>query len=551
MLNNLARLYKSNWSYSFYFAAFTCLVNYLQDHRWFTTSFYVIDPWIYWGAGNNLPLSYQSDFSSTYYLERYTINFQQILAQLIAGPYWSQLMIAFCSVFLITYLMLNILDILNFRNAALPVLIIFFMNRKFIGMLSMSYNQATSLFLYFLGIYLLIKFLKTYDNKYIFYFGLAMGLIANSYVPHFIVGYVMAILVMLEAMKLKNAVRILFGSSVGFIFAQLVLQTIHYLTAKDYQIVLLKHLKFGANLISNENPWGGNGFVWFWSKAIFSPQALFWNALIIFALLLLLVAKISSNENLRIVGITGFGTLAGMAVFSIGRSNFVGYSWFACVLYYILFPTLIWFFHDKSKRFSAIAISVFLIFHFLLLNKTNGIIQDLAVNENLGVIVILFLILSLINYFLQNIQILRFTTMIAIIFLVLFMQGRFFVSSEGGMESEFDARNIYYKLNDERSALKSIGSIENRRVWITPLEQIPLQSSMLYMYSLISTDPKRHNCSQVNWMRSYKSVLVLTNSDRGKESFVDLTFLKPCGLDFFDWQNQTINGVRYSYLNIN
>ena len=75
--------------------------------NWFTPNENAIDPWIYWGAGNNPELSYSNDFAQTYYLQRYAVIFPQILFQSFLGPYFGTLGVAIFWSWLIFYFIWN------------------------------------------------------------------------------------------------------------------------------------------------------------------------------------------------------------------------------------------------------------------------------------------------------------------------------------------------------------------------------------------------------------------------------------------------------------
>jgi hypothetical protein len=90
---DLKRFYKSYFREYFiplvillYVAIYTIL-----EPNWFTNSKGYIDAWIYWGAGDNPQLSYQNDFASTYYLQRYVVILPKIFFFYIFGSFWGQL----------------------------------------------------------------------------------------------------------------------------------------------------------------------------------------------------------------------------------------------------------------------------------------------------------------------------------------------------------------------------------------------------------------------------------------------------------------------------
>lgn len=551
MLKRLKYRYLEDAFHCTFATSVLLITHYIKNPNWFTTSYYTIDPWIYWGSGNNLPLSYQADFSQTYYLERYTITFQQIIAQFLFGPYWSQLLLVGFSIFVISFLGLQILRLHGQEKIALPIFLVFFLNFKVLGMLAMSYNQSTSLILYFSGVYALMKYLKTFDSKYICIFGFLMGLLANAYLPHFIVGYVMATFVLIQFTNLKTTLFLITRSFPYFIFAQFIIQTLHYIVARDYQIVFLKHLRFGISNIASRNPWGGEGFTWFWSKGIFSPQSFFWSSLIFMTVLLTVYTYISKTQNLWAIYSTATGTLIGLSFFSFGHSNIIGYSWMACVLYFTMFPVLIWIFQSKSRILNITLAGTVIAIHFFFSKDYSGIVSRLVSAKTFRpmVIIVLVLFLLLLAFFSNNILIKSIP--VSAYILILVMQSAYFISSEGGMEREFNAKRIYERLDSERHGLEKLRSSEARRVWITPLESIPLQSSMLYLYSLVSSDPTKENCSQVNWMKSSKSLLVITDSSYYKTNLAEKNFLKPCGLNLDDWGTTTFDNINFSYLRIN
>lgn len=551
-MHKICRLYsRSAPLAAIVFSLFIGLASFLRNSQWFTTSAETIDPWIYWGAGNNLPLSYQADFSKTYYLERYVLTFSQTVSQFIFGPYWSQLFLSILYIAIISYTFIVILNLYGFNKLSLPLILVFFSNEKFLGMLAMSYNQGASLSLLALGALFLVKYAREGDRKFTFYYGVTMALLANTYLPHALVGYVVAIAFLAGKMAFRKFVSWMEYSLVGFVWTQFIIQTIHYLISREYQVVLLKHLRFGFNNLTNENPWGGEGFIWFWSQGIFSQLGFFWVAEVIFGFILIFAINKERHISLDPILRLGIGVIIGMCAFTFGHSNIIGYSWFSCVLFYILFPTLVFTFNNWNIKYVwafALMVLAKYLFSFSIVDKLLNLVLQGKTLKNLLIAISLIILFSAIFLLRTGFKL---VASIIILVLVVTIQSSIFVASEGGISRNLDAKKIYSETSDQRSALKAVNIATGRRVWITPFESTPVQSSMLYMYSLISTDRFKADCNQVNWMRTNHSVIVITNSNHSKEKSVSNVLLKPCGIDASSWTRSTFSRIPTSYLLIN
>jgi len=537
---------------AFILTIFTVTSHYLQNPNWFTTSDQTIDPWIYWGAGNNLPLSYQSDFSRTYYLQRYTITIPQTIFQFLFGPYWSQLALVSTHIFALSFIILQTLKMLNLNNLSIPTVLIFLSNHKFLGFLAMSYSQAMSLTLFCFIIFLLLKYIQNVKNTTAIISGFFIGLLSNAYLPHFVIAYVVAFVLIWRIGSTKIFINWFKLSIIGFIIAQIIIQIINFFVAKEhFQIVIFKHLYYGFNLSSKQNPWGGDGFFWFWSKGVFAPASFYWSFFILIAVFLIFsnwLFKNISDFNIYVLNLTAIGTFLGMFLFSFGKTNIVGYSWFSCLFYWILIPCVIYILRIVPIFVVWIITCLYMLIHFYGSGLMAIQIVDTIDSQILPFMVIVIIVLGLITiyFFKPKFRLLYNFAVFSII--IILIQSSFFIFSEGGIPEKVNAKSVYESTNSARSGLNFLLKKYDRRIWLTPLESMPLQSSMLYMYSLVSTDSGKENCEQVNWMNSSKSLLVVTDSNLEKEKIVEDTFLIPCGVVPRKWKHLILGDLKFSYL---
>jgi hypothetical protein len=109
---------------------------------WFTNYRFVIDPWIYWGVGDNPALSYSNEFGKTYYLQRYVVLLPQIVFNNIFGPYYSQLAV---SIFWLSVLAIAIKKIVQQNSVYIFIITMVFLDRSILGMYGSSYTQGPSI----------------------------------------------------------------------------------------------------------------------------------------------------------------------------------------------------------------------------------------------------------------------------------------------------------------------------------------------------------------------------------------------------------------------
>jgi hypothetical protein len=123
---------------------------------WFINPEFHIDPWIYWGTGENLQYA-AKHFGSTYYFRRWTLTLPNYLFQQLFDPYLAQsllrglLFIGICSLGAVF-----IWSVTKNRLAIVFYLIFISSTEYIIRSIGTSYNQGTGILL-FLGILILAR----------------------------------------------------------------------------------------------------------------------------------------------------------------------------------------------------------------------------------------------------------------------------------------------------------------------------------------------------------------------------------------------------------
>ncbi len=522
--------------------------------NWFTNDNAVIDPWIYWGVGDNPTLSYANEFGRTYYLQRYVVLVPQIVFNFLLGPYYSQFAV---SVFWLSILAIAIKKIVGGNSIYVFIITVTFLDRSLLGMYGSSYTQGPSISLMILTAGFISSAIKKYEltgyieNKALVISGITASLLMNCSLfvsilflfPMFLTLTIYLLIVRRARLLLKIVSFFFFG----FILTQLLLGAFYYLITQDRVPFLIRQIHLGIQLSTGANSWGGDNGLEALITKLQTSISIHW----LLGPILLLSIFIFKGTFLTTKNFTGDRRLmffAGLAisVFFItlhaSYTNPIGYSWTALIT---LFPfyIAIWFIIDELFRarskyfvFWSIFFSQVAFILLLSLNKDISRLIDLKLLSSSNIL-ILFSV-GLVLFFTMNIllksesnKFFLASVLVVHIVLVTFVMRLDFLNYAGDIGGGGpNAKRNYYELSSQRDALSDIrdrnGTIY--RIWLTPDDNIQLVASQMYSYSLISLQPGKADCSQVKWASSSQSLLV-TFAVGSSLSVLDNVYLKPCG----------------------
>jgi hypothetical protein len=99
-----------------------------------------------------------------------------------------------------------------------------------------------------------------------------------------------------------------------------------------------------------------------------------------------------------------------------------------------------------------------------------------------------------------------------------------------------EARSDYTNLTQQRTLVLDISkSIRHTpRSWFIPDSGVPLVSSQLFLYSMISDVPGKANCAQVDWAGNYNSLLYSFGYQDLDRFDVTKLYLAECGYEAID-----------------
>jgi hypothetical protein len=528
------------------------LALFIVNPLWFTNSKNSIDPWIYWGAGDEPRLSYQNDFARTYYLQRYVVILPKILLFEVFGSFWGQLAVAIFWMVISAYFMFQLVSKILSQPISYSLIFLFFTDSVLIGNFGNSYTMAPTIAFYFMISFYVVKILagldKQKENRASLLLGAAVACQLNAYMTHGLI-----CLFVLCCFSIKNRKRIsrivVKLTLLGVLVTTFIFQVTYSLISKDPFPFFLKQFLYGMNLATTENPWGSRGFFDFWASVFGNSLTYYWLAIFALGFTLIFLRKSDTSINGTSKELNNFASLLFFAFFlqTLFYTNIFGYSWVACGLYPIKFIVMIALvkiirsfvseqllviglvsaavyslflvkYSDKFRNANLVSNSFTLILLLLagiLITQQMSRFLGLRVSKLVEVLVSISLILNLV--FLQNLPLFR----------------QYAVS----FETSFDeARREYQLISERRKIILEISeSINHRsRSWLTPGSTVPLISSQLYMYSLISTSNQKSNCAQVNWAANYKSLLFSFDAIPIDKTQLNKLYLNECGYQGVD-----------------
>jgi hypothetical protein len=545
--------------------------------NWFTTNENTIDPWIYWGAGDSPKLSYSNDFAQTYYLQRYAVIFPQIVFQSFLGPYFGTLGVAVFWSLLIFCFIWKLCKLIGNWQLGVFVFLVFISDRMLLGVIGMSYTMASSIalglgFIYF-ALQIVLQQKNTTKNSFTrksFIAGIYLGLLANAYLTHALILSLAALMTFVYSKPhWRQFKQLLTWCTSGFFIISLFFQLIYRVISDDNRLMILNQLGLGLGVATKLNPWGGGGFFDFWTRAIFDPVVFYWIAIV----LMFILSFFFSLNHLKAPNRTVVSSLSAFAIAIIFvyflqtffYANPIGYSWAASSLYLVEVISLIIIGISIQQYWEKQPIQLigFFVFVFVLANSRLSISAEVVLKYSTGIflclvfLLILFLIIKNAVSFDSDILLALRLILFGTVFLVycLLRNSDTYGASEGGMQDS-NPKKYYEKVSNQRKILLELSNSgpAKVRIWLTPSNDVPVVSSQLYSYSLISRTQFKPDCDQVSWANGSKSIVVSFNESEDLEDIAN-SYIRPCGSELLtlkvssELQNKlNSQGVTVGYL---
>jgi hypothetical protein len=220
-------------------------------------------------------------------------------------------------------------------------------------------------------------------------------------------------------------------------------------------------------------------------------------------------------------------------------ANPIGYSWAASSLYLVEVISLIIIGISIQQYWEKPSIQLigFFVFVFVLANSRLSISAEVVLKYSTGVflclvfLLILFFIIKNAVSFDSDILLALRLILFGTVFLVycLLRNSDTYGGSEGGMQDS-NPKKYYEKVSNQRKILLELSNSgpAKVRIWLTPSNDVPVVSSQLYAYSLISRTQFKADCDQVSWANGSKSIVVSFNESEDLEDIAN-SYIRPCG----------------------
>ena len=531
--------------------AFYFLVSTMIDPLWFTNSKGYIDAWIYWGAGDNPSLSYQNDFARTYYLQRYVVVIPKMFAFALFGSFWGQLVVGLFWLSIAFYYLYKISKKHIGRWPAFLLVLIFMSDPVLLGAFGSSYTMGPTIALYCMYFFHIIEIspdkLKDQNVRSVIFAAIAVACLSNAYLSHGLITSGISFLYLFYTKALSRR-----EFSKYFLFTVVLIsagfQLIYFFISGDWIPFVLKQLYFGSSLATSQNPYGSNGFLDFWSNILSSQLNYYWLAIVVsYIFLTFYLFTRGLFKFLKVIYLTSISLLFAYLAQTLLYTNIFGYIWSACGLYILKFFTLLFLVLILKSILSERVIVSFLsvvILLVLLIDGFPGLIASPRFIVAGFLIIATLLILLLGSVFVEsftNRDTKELFTIGVVSCLILglptFSHAQDFRQYAVPFEGSFrEANSEYAKLTQQRSlVLKISKSIQpTPRSWFTPDSGVPLVSSQLFLYSMISDVPEKANCSQVDWAQNYSSLIYSFGPKDLSSTDVTKLYLAECGYKAID-----------------
>jgi len=528
----------------------------ILNPNWFTTTTNAIDPWIYWGAGDNPSLSFANNFGQTYYLQRYVVIAPQIVFNSIFGPYFSQLFVALFWLCLI----LTSLSILlrNQKNFILVGSLLIF-DRTFMGMIGYSYTQSASITFILGSIAISVQALrKVFRSGSSFkslrmdflVLGILLGLLSNAYLFLFMLFapalFLTLVYFIYKMMGAHQVLRYFLITLLGLSLSLSLLQILYFFVTGAKTPYLLAQMSLGKTLTTEKNPWGGSGGLQGLTEKILDVRFLHWWIGLIF-LAIMLALGVWRKSVIHLKSEEGFFLVLGLSVSLIfflshfSFTNAIGYSWSALIM---LVPQILGlhlllnFFFESTLGYNINNLFLALVFFVWIIFFS----QNLAARyfssylHAISLFYILFLgfttLLIVFHAFssMHLIQVMSLVLMFSLIIGVNLIGRSVFLNFAELTGTGMNASTIYSNVSAQRDILNKLrlANDERYRIWLTPDNSTELLSAQLYGYSLVSTSPGTPDCNQVEWMASSPAVVATFNPNQDL-AYISELYLTPCG----------------------
>jgi hypothetical protein len=381
--------------------------------------------------------------------------------------------------------------------------------------------------------------------------GVFLGLLANAYLTHAIILSAAALMTfgLSKPLWLQFKQLVVWCFS-GFLVTSLFFQIVYMIISSDNSILIFSQLGFGLDIATNKNPWNGGGFFDFWTRGIFEPVAFYWISLVLVSMLVSLHSfthrKISTNRLLPLLSLFATSVIFVYLIPTLFYLNPIGYSWGASSLYLIEVLALIIFglnFQNLGKR-NHIHFVGLIVFFFILVGSRQDFFQEFVQGVSKTFFLSLFLLsfcFLVLNLILPNLLNRYFSFQLILIGLVVILfcllrNSGDYGQSEGGIQDS-NPRKYYETISSERKILLALSNARQPklRIWLTPGNKVPLVSSQLYAYSLISRTNLKPDCDQVIWAQGASSLIVSFNKSEDLEQ-ISKTYIKPCGFELLPFK---------------
>ena len=531
------------------FSAFF-LVSTLIDPLWFTNSKGYIDAWIYWGAGDKPSLSYQNDFASTYYLQRYIVILPKIITFYFFGSFWGQLVTGLFWISIAFYYLLRISRRYFGRWSAFLLMLLFMSDPVLLGAFGSSYTMGPAIAFYSMFFFYLTRISQSEEvranTRSIFFTGIAVACLSNAYLLHGLItlGITFLYLFYLKAVSVSDFIKYFLASLIP---VSVLFQAIYYFISGDWVPFILKQLRFGSSIAFTPNPYGSNGFTDFWGTVLSTELTYYWLIIVLSYISITFHVIVSKSFQFNVFKVLIFTTaslLFGYLSQTLLYTNIFGYIWVSSGLYMLKFLSLLFLALMFRSVVSERTLTLFLLIAVLFLLMIDFYSSYLAPAEIIrsGALVLCFLILSLVVSTLMTLfGTLRLSKYLSLglassllILLPTYSHVQSFRQYAVPFEGTFkEAQEYYTQVTRQRSIVLRISqSIKPKpRSWFTPDSGVPLVSSQLYLYSLISSIPEKANCAQIDWARNYKSLIFSFGPRKLETLELSKMYLWECGYD--------------------
>jgi hypothetical protein len=543
------KVLKSNLAMVAFFLVFF-FISTLIHPLWFTNSKGYIDAWIYWGAGDNPSLSYQNDFASTYYLQRYVVIVPKILAFSLFGSFWGQLVVGLFWISITFYYFFQISHRYIGKWSAFLLVLLFMSDPVLLGAFGSSYTMGPTIALYATFFFYLTKISKTegsHQNIWsILLTGFAVACLSNAYLLHglIILGISFLYLFYVKAVSVPHFLKYFLASLIS---TSVVFQGAYFFISGDWRPFILKQLSFGLSLASSSNHYGSTGFVGFWSTILSTDLTYYWLAIVVpfvFIAFYIVMSKRFEFKMFKVILLASISLLFGYLCQTFLHTNIFGYIWVSCGLYILRFLTLLFLVLILKLTLSEKAITSFLlivVIYLLFIDSFSSLLpqtQFITFGALIICFLILLLVISRLMTFFGSLQLKKYITVGCASCLLTLLPtyshiqdfGQYSVPFEGTFQ---EAKSYYKQISRQRSIILKVSQTIQPlpRSWLTPDSGVPLLSSQLYLYSMISNISEKANCAQVNWAGNYSSLIFSFGPKDLLSNEVTKLYLAECGYD--------------------